>query len=266
MHELVKDSDIPNILIVDGLRLGESVTITGAELKVLLKKKLDLNIKINGEGSLVIHRRSQVIPTERINFVVSEYLQSKYSSELGRIVARIQLKTKVIAPAGDVSIRVKEVESRDLKERMFIWVEIQSSKGESVLRKLLVKVENFQAYPFFKSDMKKGAEIQEEDVVYRVVNIFGIGSVVPGVGVRKWRLSGAVSKHYPVTLDVIETIPDILRGQKLKVRLSLNGIRIEYLASVKSDANINDFVVTTFNGKNRRVLVKQDIDGSMYGI
>lgn len=266
LHELVRGSDMPNILIVDGLRLGQTVTITGAEFKGLLKKKLDLNLQVNGKGSVVLHRRSQVITTERINRIVTQYLQSKYSSELGRIVARIQLKTKILAPAGDVSIRVKEVESRDLKEKMFIWIEIQSLKGGSFLRKLLVKVENFQAYPFFKVDKEKNSAIKESDIVYRVVNVFGYSAGVPDLGLSKWRLLQSVSKHDPVTFDVIETVPDILKGQKLKVRLELNGIKIEYMANVKSDASINDFVVTTFNGKTRRVRLKKDLDGSVYGI
>lgn len=266
LHQVLGDKNLPNIKVIDGLNLGETFKIEGQEFKSLLKTKLGIDVKMVGKGSVVIHRRYQVISQDLINSIVTEYLQDKYSNDIGRIDAKIQIRDRILAPLGDVSIRVKESETRDLKEKMFVWIEIQLSTGTSLVRKLMISVENFQAFPFFRSNMKKGDVIDEQDILYRVVNIFSVAKEIPDLALSKWRLKTTVSRHDPLTINIIEDVPDISKGEKLKVRMQLNGIGIEYLADAMTDAKVNELVLIKFNGRKRRVRLKKDLDGSFYGI
>lgn len=266
LHQIVKQPHLPNVKVIEGLKLGETKRISGAELKSLIENKYGFNINVNGAGDVVLTRRSQIISAERINNIVTQYLQNKYSNHIGKIAARIQSRDKIIAPFGDVSIHVKEIESRNLNAKMFVWIGISSLNGDSFVKKFLVKVEDFQAYPFFGEDMIKGSEIREQDIVYRVINIFSVATEIPELGVRRWRLKKNVSKNSPVMPDVIEFVPDILKGHKLNVRLKFNGIEIEYVAEAIEDACIDDYVLTIFNGKKKKVRVMKGLDGSVYGI
>lgn len=238
-----EDSDfvreIEDIFVGKAPLPGKSRKIYENYIKIRLKQHdVDLSrLRLEVPTGAEVFRTSIVIPKEKIEKVVLEFLFGKIPWEKNRVkIKEIQISDNVILPEGTVTYRI--VPPKNIDFLGTIPLSILFKVNGSFERKVwaTIKLEVLTEVVVTKRPLKRYQMINDEDVILkrmdlRKVNSNSVTSIDEVLGKRSKR---AIKSNVVLTTNHIELPPLVKRGDVVVIIAESDGLRITALGEVGS--------------------------------
>lgn len=208
-----------------------------------------------------VWRSSQRVPQERIREVILEHLGKRFPRAQKIALEDFKVSGDVVLPQGPIEALVFE-NSRDLLGRTSFSVLLRAGCME---RKVLVscEVKVWAVVPLASRRIPRGEILSPQDLTLRTMELSGLprGVVLDPQALVGKRTKTSLSLGSPFRWDQVEVPPVVKRGDRVRIVVMTQNLRIQALGEVLEEGRIGDTVRVRNLGSGREV-VAEVLDGS----
>lgn len=225
---------------------GESLTLRSVNIKrnLIKTRKVPQHLSWEGPGTVVIHREGIEIGAERILEIINDFLANNSATlpEANISFTPQTLPLPFVLPLGKMVYEVIPSHPGIIGSSRFSIifkvdgnvVKNMSVRGQlKILGKVVVAV----------NTLKKGRLIRPQDITTATVDISRSIEVTsdPADLVGK-KLKKSVQAGSPISQKIVETLPVIYRGQKVKIVLSTGSLFLTATGLAHSDGRLEEMI------------------------
>ncbi len=225
---------------------GEKLTLKSINIKrnLLKTKKVPQHLTWEGPGTVVVYRKGIEISGGRVQEIINEYLanNSEILPEAKITFTPQSLPLPFVLPLGKLVYEVVPSHPGIVGSSRF---SIIFKVDDSVVKNMSVrgKLKILGKVAVATNSLKRGSLIRPQDVTLAVVDLGRSTDVTsnPADIIGK-KLKKTVQAGSPISQKIVETLPVIYRGQKVKIVLSTGSLLLTATGLAHSDGRLEEMI------------------------
>lgn len=237
---------LASVLVGQAPPPGEKLSIRSINIKrnLIKTKKVPLHLNWEGPGTVVVHRTGMKFDAERVQEIINEYLanNSAIFPDAKISFTPQSLPLPFFLPLGKLVYEVVPSHPGIIgSSRFSIIFKVDNSvvKNMSVRGKLEVLGEVVVA----AHSLKRGSLLRPRDLTTAIIDLGRSLDIArdPAELVGK-KLKKSVQAGSPITQKIVESLPIIYRGQKVKIVLSTGSLFLTATGLAHSDGKLEEMI------------------------
>jgi len=225
---------------------GESITIRSMHIKrnLIHARKVPRELSWTGSPAVTIYRKGIQVSADRIQEIINEYLSanSHLVPEAKMSFTPQSLPLPFVLPLGKLEYEVVPSHPGILGSSRFsiiFKVDDRVVKNMSVIGSLDAIGKAIVA----NASLKKGTLLRPQDLTTAVIDISkAVGATTDAAELVGKRLKKNVRSGSPISQKMVETLPVVFRGQKVKIVLSTGSLFLTATGLAHSDGRLEEMI------------------------
>lgn len=252
---------LENTVIGHSPRVGQLGYVSRIDLEARLRSVLggsDTAIQWTGAPIAKIRTQGREIPRARLVTAAETALRQWLEDKVGQ--ASIHLLgdvEQVLVPDGEVAVRASISDSARLAQKMSVWVDVSVADEHYQSIPVWFDVDAMRQVYSVTNDLPPGHVLMLDDLSLSEVDIaavkghaWKVGTPLEDLRTRKW-----VARSSVLTEELLEAVPDIVKGQKVTVTATSGPVALQVAAVALKDGNVNDVIPVTRQQRQDRFQV-----------
>lgn len=200
----------------------------------------------SGAQQVVIRSQAQSLMPNLAMEVARNYLQGLWQAQCLRLELKpLSILTVQDLPIGEVQYEVRPLADKQLRARVVVAVDVIVRQQFYKTLKLVWDVQAWQNVFTAKRQLSPGEYLQESDFALQEVDLAQLSTEAvrdKAVFTNHSRLRQGINKGQVLSTQVITTANMVLRGDKLKLQISIGDVLVETDAQALTDAQVGQWL------------------------